>query len=53
VFVLAIDLFIDRGNLPYPSAPVGVLEREHRLRLPMKVIRDEGYLLVKRLEGVA
>jgi hypothetical protein len=36
-----------------PSPPVRVLEVEHGLRRPVKVIGDEGYLLVERLEGVA
>jgi hypothetical protein len=30
-----------------------VLQIEHVLLRPVKVIRDEGYLLIQRIEGVA
>src|SRR5262249_37022107 len=48
-----VDPFIDRRNLLYPTPPLAVLEVEHIVVRPVKVIRDEGYLLVQRVEGVA
>ena len=49
----AVDPFIDRRNLLYPTPPLGMLEIEHVVVRPVKVIRDEGYLLIQRVEGVA
>jgi hypothetical protein len=51
--MLSGNAVIDGRNLLDPAPPVRVLEREHRIRRPVKVVRDEGYLLIKRLEGVA
>jgi len=44
---------VDARDLFDPPAPFGVLEAEHVVRRPVEVVRDEGYLLVQRLEGVA
>jgi hypothetical protein len=49
----AIHALIDGGYFLNPAAPLGMLEIENRLRWPMKVIRNIGYLLVQRLDGVA
>jgi hypothetical protein len=44
---------MDGRDLINPAPTVGVLQVEDRLGRPVKVIGDEGYLLVQRLEGVA
>jgi hypothetical protein len=48
-----IQLPIDSRNLLHPTSAVGVLQIHHCLWWPVKVIGDEGYLLVKRFEGIA
>jgi hypothetical protein len=53
IFFAGIDGFINRRNLLDPTAPFGVFEIEHVGKRPMKVIRDEGYLLIQRRERVA
>ncbi len=53
IFIARIDPLIDRRNLLYPTPPLGVLQIEHRIRRPVKVICDEGYLPVQRFQGVA
>ena len=42
-----------RRDLLDPPPALGVLQGEDFLAGPVEVIRDEGYLLVQRLEGVA
>ncbi|MGB4677906.1 MAG: hypothetical protein WBH90_14380, partial [Aggregatilineales bacterium] len=44
---------VDGRNLLHPLPPVAVLHRQDRLRAPVEVIGDEGYLLDKLVEGVA
>jgi hypothetical protein len=53
ILITRADPFIDRRNLLYPAPPFRVLEVEHGVGRPVKVIRDEGYLPVHRLQGVA
>src|SRR5580704_2284599 len=53
MIALAVLPFVDGRDLLDPSQPVGMLEIDDRLLRPMKVISDEGYLLVERLQGVA
>jgi hypothetical protein len=53
IVIACINPLIDRRNLLDPTPPLGVLEIEHRIRRPVKVIRDEGYLPVQRFKGVA
>jgi hypothetical protein len=48
-----IQLPIDSRDLFDPTPAVGVFQIHHGLGRPMKVIGDEGYLLVQRLEGIA
>jgi hypothetical protein len=48
-----IDLSIDRRNLGHPSPPLAVLHSHDFRAIPVKVICDEGYLLVQLIEGVA
>jgi hypothetical protein len=48
-----IQLPVDSGNLLHPTPAVGMLQIHHGLWRPVKVIGDEGYLLVKRFEGIA
>src|ERR1035438_2826841 len=50
---LPIHSLVDGGNLLHPPAPLRVLQIQDRLRRPVKVVRDEGYLPVKRPKGVA
>src|SRR4030095_15437449 len=51
--LLAIHALVDGRDLLHPTAPLGVLQIQNRLRRPVEVIGDKGYLLVERLEGVA
>ncbi len=44
---------MDIRDLLHPGAPFGVLQAQHLFTRPMKVIRNEGYLLVQPVEGVA
>jgi hypothetical protein len=53
ILIRGIDPFIDRRNLPYPTPSLRVLQIEHIVVRPVKVICDEGYLLIQRIEGVA
>jgi len=53
MIALAVLPFVDGRDLLDPSQPVGVLEIDDRLLRPVKVISDEGYLLIQRLQGVA
>ncbi len=59
VFALAamhsfrITALIDPGDLAHPAQTLLVFQIENRLHRPMEVVRDEGYLLVQRPEGVA
>ena len=50
---LLIHALIDRGNFREPLATLPMIQVENRLGRPVKVVRDKGYLLVKRFEGVA
>ena len=51
--MLSGNAVIDGRNLLDPAPPVRVLEREHRIRRPVKVVRDEGYLPVDLVQGIA
>jgi hypothetical protein len=53
ILIRGVDPFIDRRNLLYPTPPLSVLQVEHVALRPVKVIGDEGYLLIQRIEGVA
>src|SRR5436190_24201800 len=44
---------VDAGNLLDPLAPVGMFQLHHLAQGPMKVIGNEGYLLLELIEGVA
>ena len=48
-----IHALIDRGDFIDPATALRMIEIQHRFRLPVEVIGDEGYLLVQLLEGVA
>jgi len=48
-----VQTTIDGRNLFNPTPPLGVFQVHHRVGLPVKVISDEGYLLVERFEGIA
>jgi len=48
-----VELAVDGRDLLYPTPPVGVLKVHHRIKRPVKVIGNEGYLLVQRFEGIA
>jgi hypothetical protein len=49
----AVDALIDARDLADPPSPLRVLQIQNRFGRPVKVICDEGYLLVQRAEGVA
>jgi hypothetical protein len=53
VIDFAVCSLVDGRDLFDPSPPLGMLERQDRLRRPMKVVRDEGYLPVQQRQGVA
>jgi hypothetical protein len=44
---------VDGRDFLDPTPPLGVFQVENRRVRPVKVIRDKGYLLVQRLEGIA
>jgi hypothetical protein len=44
---------IDRADLLHPAAPVAVLQLQDVAERPVEVVRNEGYLLVELIEGVA
>jgi hypothetical protein len=44
---------IDRRYLLDPAPALRMFQVEDRIGRPVKVISDEGYLLVERSEGVA
>jgi len=48
-----IDLSVDLRNLGDPSLPLAMLHIHDFRAAPVKVICDEGYLLVQPIEGVA
>jgi hypothetical protein len=48
-----VDLSVDRRNFGDPPPPFVVLHIHDFRAAPVKVIRDEGYLLVQPIEGVA
>ena len=51
--IMLIHFAIDVGDLGHPAAAIGVLECHDLVVRPMKVKRDEGYLPVQLVEGVA
>jgi hypothetical protein len=53
IVVRCIDAFIDCRNLLNPSPPFAVLEVEHVVVRPVKVVDEKGYLLIQRGKGVA
>jgi len=53
VRVLVVLTAIDRRNFFYPAAAVTVFEIEHRIGGPVKVISNEGYLLMQLVKWVA
>ena len=50
---LLAEMAIDRADLLDPPAPIGVLQVEDLVQRPVKVVGDEGYLLLELFEGVA
>ncbi len=44
---------IDGRDLLHPPTTVRMLQIHHSLGRPVKVIGEEGYLLIERLQGVA
>jgi hypothetical protein len=51
--LLFIHLSVDLRNRGDPSSPLGMLHIHDFRAGPVKVICDEGYLLVQLIEGVA
>jgi hypothetical protein len=51
--LLSVHAFVNRGNLADPTAPVPVFQVQNRVERPMKVVREEGYLPVEQVQGVA
>src|SRR5688500_4697205 len=52
-FGLFTQALVDRADLLYPPAAIAVLQVEDVPQGPVKVIGDEGYLLVELIERVA
>ena len=44
---------VNIGYLAHPQPPICVLHGEQLIGLPVQVVCEVGYLLVKPLEGVA
>lgn len=44
---------VNIGHLLHPQPPVTVFHLEQLVRLPVQVVCEVGYLLVKTFEGVA
>jgi hypothetical protein len=53
ILIRGVDPFIDGRNLLYPAPSFAVLEIQHVAMRPVEVIREKGYLLIQRVEGVA
>lgn len=53
VFSCLVHSSIDATNFAYPAPPVGVLHTHDLGMAPVKMVSNEGYLLIKLLEGVA
>ena len=51
--VLLCQPLIDTADLLTPDAPIRVREVQNLRVVPVKVIGNEGYLLVQPVEGVA
>jgi hypothetical protein len=51
--VTFVHALIDGRDFFNPASAVGMFQVENCFGRPVKVIGDEGYLLVQRLEGVA
>lgn len=51
--VLVVDLAVDVRDHAHPAAAIAMLQVQDVVRRPVKVIGDEGYLLVDLGEGVA
>src|SRR5579871_2605658 len=48
----AIQLAVDAGNLPAPTAPLRVFQAKQFIGSPVKVISDEGHLLAQLPLGI-
>lgn len=51
--MMLVELAVNGRDLFHPTPAVGVLQIHHGFERPVKVIGDEGYLLVQRFEGIA
>jgi hypothetical protein len=51
--LLTLQALIDCRNLFYPAAPLRMFKVQHFLMTPVKVVSDEGYLLIERFQGIA
>jgi hypothetical protein len=51
--VLGLQAFVNCRYFLYPELPLRVLEIQQLRVVPVKVIGDEGYLLIQRFQGIA
>jgi hypothetical protein len=53
IFVPTVDSLINARDLANPAPPFGVFQIQNRFGRPVKVVCNEGYLLVQCAKGVA
>ncbi|MBP8054754.1 MAG: hypothetical protein KA314_02880 [Chloroflexi bacterium] len=51
--LIPIHALINARNFLHPLPPVTMLQTHHLIMRPVKVVSDEGYLLLQLVEGVA
>ena len=51
--LIPIHALINARNFLHPLPPVAVFQVHHLIMRPVKVVSDEGYLLLQLVEGVA
>jgi hypothetical protein len=51
--VLGLQAVVDCRYFLYPALPLRVLKIQQLCVVPVKVIGNEGYLLIQRFQGIA
>jgi hypothetical protein len=51
--LLSTQVLVDSGNFFTPPLPFSMFHVNNLFKRPMEVVRDESYLLIYSIEGVA